>query len=100
LPSIAVGLTGAEPGQVCKLCGDEKDPDGAAKDKAWKNLTAGLIASLSKGLDLFRIPQSGTVFVSDRVKTAMEGMDAINVCFRAFPPEPMKYRKRRSKLRL
>lgn len=91
---------GAEPGQVCELCGEEKDPDWAAKDKAWKNLTAGLIASLSKGLDLFRIPQSGAVIVSDRLKTAMEGMGATNVCFRTFPAEPMKDRKRRSKQRL
>ncbi len=91
---------GAEPGQVCKLCGEEKNPDWAARDKAWKNLTAGLMASLSKGLDLFRIPQRGTVFVSDRVKTAMEGIGATNVCFRAFPPEPMKVPKRKSKLRL
>ena len=90
---------GAKPRSVCRSCGEEKAPNWTAKDAAWKNLTPDLIASLAKGLDLFRIPERGTVFVTDRVKAALEGLGATNVSFKPFPPEPEVEQKRRSKLR-
>jgi hypothetical protein len=90
---------GAEPRSICVLCGEEKTPDWKAKDTAWKKLSSNLIASLSKGLDLFRIPESGTVFVGDRVKAVIEGLAATNVSFRPFPPEPVMKQKGKTKLR-
>jgi hypothetical protein len=88
--------SGAEPHSMCDLCGEEKDANWKAKDTAWKNLTPELIASLSKGLNLFRIPQRGTVFVTDTLKEALEQLGATNVCFKPFPPEPIATPKRKS----
>jgi hypothetical protein len=90
---------GTEHGQVCELCGDETAPNWRAKDAAWKNLSRDLVGSLSKGLDLFRIPERGMVFVSDRVKAVVERLRATNVCFSPFPPEAAAARKAPSSLR-
>lgn len=90
---------GAEPGVVCKYCGAEMKPDWKAKDKAWDTLTPAAMASLSRGLDLFRLPSGGSVYVSDRMKNAIELLGATNVSFRAYPAPPTKEKKQRSKLR-
>jgi hypothetical protein len=90
---------GARPGSVCNTCGEEEAPDWRAKDIAWKNLTSRMVGSMTKGLDLFRIPERGTVYVSDRVKSVLETLGATNVSFRSFPPEPVTPRQRTSKTR-
>ena len=90
---------GAEPRSLCDVCGEEERPNWKEIDTAWKNLTPSLIASLSEGLEVFRIPRRGTVFISNRAKAALEALAASNVSFRPFPSEPVVGLKRKSKLR-
>jgi hypothetical protein len=79
---------GSEPSEVCDLCGEEIRPDWKAKEAAWKKLNNELIGSLAKGLDLFRMPGKGMVFVTDKLKTLLENeLSATNVRFRPFPDE-------------
>lgn len=90
---------GAELESTCKTCGDEEKPNWRSKDAAWNSLTTERIATLSEGLDLFRIPERGTLYVTDRIKSALENLGATNVSFRPFPPEPVVGERRRPKLR-
>jgi len=88
-------LPGAKQRSTCEICGTEEKPNWKSKDEAWNSLTSERIASLAKGLEIFRIPERGTLYATDRIKSILEKLGATNVSFRPFPRESPVGNKRR-----
>jgi len=80
---------GSEPKSFCDACGEPLGVDWGIIGNAWKNLSPEVIASIAGGLDIFRIRHHGGIYVTDRLKSALEAMGATNVCFTPFPRLPI-----------